>query len=275
VVNLAFGVTTMHNPSYDTVYGFSDAELVRSGLKLGPRIFLTGTIVYGAGWFPSFFFFNHNQLKTTIILVLKGGVYRCEIDDIEAARATLRRLKAYGAFSVKSYNQPCRSSRQMILQAAIELEMIVVPEGGMAFHWNLNQIIDGHTTLEHSLPVAPLYNDVIEMFARSGTAYTPTLIVNYGGLYGENYWYQNTNVWENERLMKFSPNRDVKARSVQRPKAEAQDYHHFATAKSVNAIHNKGGLTLAGAHGQRQGIGLHWEMWMLSQACSSHCVLFR
>ena len=237
MVNLAFGVTTMHNPSYDTVYGFADAELVRAGLKLGPRIFSTGTILYGA-----------------------AGSYRCEIDDIDSARASLRRLKAYGAFSVKSYNQPCRAARQMIMQAARELDMAVVPEGGMAFHWNLNQIIDGHTTLEHSLPIAPVYHDVQYLFAKSGTGYTPTLIVNYGGTYGENYAYDRTNVWENERLMRFSPHRDIIARSVIRPKSEDQDYHHFQTSASANEINALGGLTLAGAHGQRQGLGFHWEM---------------
>ena len=39
--------------------------------------------------------------------------------------------------------------------------MDVVPEGGMHFYWNLNEIIDGHTTIEHSIPMAPLFNDVV------------------------------------------------------------------------------------------------------------------
>jgi len=194
VVNLAFGVTTMHNPSYDTVYGFTDAELVRAGLKLGPRIFLTGTIIYGA-----------------------GGSSRCEIDDLSSAISALQRIKNYGGITVKSYQQPCRSSRQMLLLAARQLGMNVVPEGGMAFHWNINHIVDGHTTIEHSLPIAPLFSDVTRLFALSGTAYTPTLVVNFGGTYGENYWYQSTKVWENERLMKFSPNSDIEARSLTRP----------------------------------------------------------
>ena len=32
--------------------------------------------------------------------------------------------------------------------------MEVVPEGGSLFVMNMNQIADGHTTIEHSLPVA-------------------------------------------------------------------------------------------------------------------------
>ena len=58
---------------------------------------------------------------------------------------------------------------------------------------------------EHAVPVAPFYKDVVTLFARSRTAYTPTLIVGYGGIWGENYWYQKTNVWENEKLLRFVP----------------------------------------------------------------------
>lgn len=136
----------------------------------------------------------------------------------------------------------------------------------MAFYNNLNQIMDGHTTIEHSLPMAPLYNDVITLFAKSGTAWTPTLIVNYGGLWGEEYWYDVTNVWEDPRLMKFVPNAPVMARSLRRQKAQPPwDYHHFATSKSVAAVFNAGGLVQTGAHGQQQGIGFHWEMLMMEQ----------
>lgn len=46
---LLLGVTTMHNPSSDTLSVFADAELVRAGKKVGPRIFSTGVVIYGAG----------------------------------------------------------------------------------------------------------------------------------------------------------------------------------------------------------------------------------
>ena len=48
MANLAFGVTTTHDPSNDTETVFSNAELIRAGTKLGPRLFSTGTILYGA-----------------------------------------------------------------------------------------------------------------------------------------------------------------------------------------------------------------------------------
>ena len=58
--------------------------------------------------------------------------------------------------------------------------MEVVPEGGSFFYHNLSMILDGHTTLEHNLPIHVLHNDVIQLWKQSNTAYTPTLIVAYG-----------------------------------------------------------------------------------------------
>ena len=46
--NLAFGVTTIHDPSNDTDEIFTAAEMARAGQLVAPRIFSTGTILYGA-----------------------------------------------------------------------------------------------------------------------------------------------------------------------------------------------------------------------------------
>ena len=54
-------------------------------------------------------------------------------------------------------------------------------------------------------PWLRLHKDVVELWKNAGTAYTPTLIVSYGGVSGEYYWYQHTNVWENEKLLRFTP----------------------------------------------------------------------
>ena len=63
-------------------------------------------------------------------------------------------------------------------------------------------ILDGHTGVEHNLPIATLHDDIIQLWKQSKTGYTPTLIVNYGGLNGEYYWYQTSNVWEDKKLLK-------------------------------------------------------------------------
>ena len=242
MANLAFGVTTSHDPSNDTETVFTNAEMIRAGLKLGPRLFSTGTILYGA-----------------------ETPFKAVVETYEDARAHLERLKAAGAFTVKSYNQQRRDVRQMIVKAARDLEMMVVPEGGSLLYMNLTHIMDGHTGVEHSLPVPNLYRDVVTLFAKSQVGYTPTLIVGYGGLSGENYWYQHTNVWEHERLLRFVPREVVDARSRRRPMTAEDDFNHVLISRGAKKVLDAGGSVQLGAHGQLQGLGAHWELWMLQQ----------
>jgi imidazolonepropionase-like amidohydrolase/Tol biopolymer transport system component len=250
--NLAFGVTTSHDPSNDTVTVFTNAEMVRAGLKLGPRLFSTGTILYGA-----------------------ETPFKASVETYEDALSHVRRQKAAGAISVKSYNQQRRDSRQMLIKAARELEMMNVPEGGSLLYMNQTHVLDGHTGLEHSLPVPRIYKDTIELFAKSKSGYTPTLIVAYGGLSGENYWYQTTNVWENARLLTFMPREVVDARSRRRTMAPLDDFNHVLTSKGAKQIVDAGGRVQLGAHGQLQGLGAHWELWMLQQGGMSNLEALR
>ena len=240
--NLAYGVTTAHDPSANTEMVFSQAEMVKAGIMVGPRIYSTGTILYGA-----------------------EGDFKAVVNRLEDARSHLRRMKAVGAFTVKSYNQPRRNQRQQIIQAARELGIMVLPEGGSTFFHNMNMILDGHTGIEHAIPIAPVYQDVIRLWAASQTAYTPTLIVAYGGLWGENYWYMVTNVWEKDRLLTYVPRSIVDARSRRRVKAPEDEFGHLQIARAAKALANAGVRVNLGAHGQLQGLGVHWELWMLVQ----------
>ena len=63
-------------------------------------------------------------------------------------------------------------------------------EGGLDLKLNLTQILDGYAGLEHTLPIMPLYKDVVQLVAQSGIVYTPTLLVQYGGPWAENYFYE-------------------------------------------------------------------------------------
>lgn len=240
--NVAFGVTTAHDPSSNTEEVFANSELLKAGLLTGPRLYSTGTILYGA-----------------------EGSFKAVINSYDDAMSNLRRLKAVGAFSVKSYNQPRRDQRQQIIEAARNLKMMVVPEGGSTFFWNMGMILDGHTGIEHSIPVSPLYNDAITLLAKSSTGYTPTLIVSYGGLWGENYWYMNTRVWENDRLLRFTPREVVDARSRRRVMADEDDFNYIENARAVKNALDAGAKVQLGAHGQLQGLGAHWELWMFVQ----------
>jgi Tol biopolymer transport system component/imidazolonepropionase-like amidohydrolase len=245
--NLAFGVTTMHDPSATTETVFSQAELQKAGQLVGPRVFSTGTILYGA-----------------------DGDFKAVVNSLDDARAHLRRMKANGAFSVKSYNQPRREQHQMINQAARELGMLVVEEGGSTLNHNLPMILDGATSIEHNLPVAPLHQDVVKLWSQTDVRNTPTLVVSYGGLSGEYWWYARDNVWEDKKLNRFFPKETLAARSVRRETAPDWDYHHIEVAKSLKTLRDAGVRIQVGGHGQLQGLSPNWEIWSLTQGGMSN-----
>ena len=247
--NLAYGVTTAHDPSAlsETVFGM--AELIKSGEMTGPRLYSTGIILYGA-----------------------EGDFKAEINSLEDARSALRRTKAFGATSVKSYNQPRREQRQQVMQAAKELNMNVVPEGGSTFFHNMNMIVDGHTGIEHNIPIAPVYTDIKTLWGNSNTGYTPTLIVNYGGINGEYYFYDKHNVWENEKLLEFTPRSVIDSRSRHRTRLPDEEYEHgpILVSETAKALSDEGVKINMGAHGQLQGLGAHWELWLIQMGGMSN-----
>lgn len=239
--NLAYGITTLHDPSATTEFVFSQAELVKAGRMVGPRIFSTGTILYGA-----------------------DGDFKAVVNSLDDARRHLRRMQANGAFSVKSYNQPRREQRQQINRAARELGMLVVEEGGSTFHHNMTMILDGVTGVEHNIPVAPLYRDVLELWRQTGVRNTPTLVVSYGGLSGERFWYARGEVWNEPRLQRFFPRQSLDS-NIRRELAPEWDYYHVEVARTAKALRDAGIRIQIGGHGQLQGQATHWEIWSLVQ----------
>jgi imidazolonepropionase-like amidohydrolase len=240
---LAYGVTTTHDPSATSWEVFTEGEMVETGTLRGPRIYSTGNILYGA-----------------------GGRDALPLQNLDDARNQLRRLKRMGAISIKDYMQPRREQRQWMLQAAREESMLVVPEGGGKFEEDLSYIMDGHTGLEHALPITPIYKDVITLFSRSHSGYTPTLLVAYGGLSGEHWFYQHYDAYDDPKLRRFTPEKYLAARAIRRPvMAPDWDWHHMDVANGAKKIVEAGGHVNVGAHGQRQGLGDHWEMWGLAQ----------
>lgn len=236
--DLAMGVTTIHNPSSQASTVFAAAERQRAGLTLGPRIFSTGEIIYGA----------------------KAPDVYARIDSYEDALAHVRRIKAQGGISVKNYNQPRREQRQMVARAAAAENMLVVAEGGSLFGMDMNLVADGNSTLEHNVPVDVMYEDVLQFFGQSNSNYTPTLVVTYGGLAGDPYWRQATNVWENP-LMVHTPPKMLLADTGRRTKAPEWAFVDDNNAREARKLAQRGVKVSIGAHGQQAGVGAHWELW--------------
>ena len=235
---LSLGVTTVFDPSNDATEIFAAAEMQRRGQILAPRLFSTGDIVYGA-----------------------KSAYFAEINSLDDAREHVRRLKAQGAISVKNYNQPRREQRQQITIAAREEDMLVVSEGGSLYHMDLSMVADGNSAIEHNLPQSMLYDDVLQFWGQTNVAYTPTLVVTYGGLTAEHYWYQETEVWKHPILANFVPPHILQPRSVRRITAPDEDFHHATSASNAKRLADVGVNVSIGAHGQREGLASHWEIW--------------
>ncbi len=235
--NLAYGVTTSRDPSNSSQQVFAAAEMVESGDLLGPRIFSTGTAMY-----PLAVRFN----------------------SLEDARHHVRRYKRHGATYLKEYMQPRRIQRQWVIMAAREVGINVTAEGGGDLKTDLSMVLDGYTGFEHSLPVVPLYNDVIQLLARAGTYYTPTLIVSYGGEFGQFYWRQKMNIHADKKLRRFTSHSEIDRKGRRRPLLLEDEYHFPQIAKGAADLLRAGGNVSLGAHGEQQGLGAHWELWMLA-----------
>jgi Tol biopolymer transport system component len=238
LANLAYGVTAGLDVQTGTNDMFAYQDLVDTGDILGQRAFSTG---------PGVFSDNNFQSEEEVKGVLTK--YR----------------KYYGTHNIKSYLVGNRRQRQYMVQASKELEMMPTTEGALDLKLDLTHVIDGFHGNEHTLPVTPLFKDVLQMFAQSGIAETPTLIVNYGGPFGEDYWYEYSEVHDNAKLNRFTPHRIIDEKTKRRPSWFRKDEYEFPKlAAQVAKLERAGGLVGVGSHGQLQGLGYHWEMWMLA-----------
>jgi len=243
IAHLALGVTTIFDPSSRASEIFAAGEMQRAGKLLAPRTYSTGEVIYGAKA-PGFF---------------------ANIQNEEDAQEHVSRLKNQGAHGVKNYNQPRRDQRQQVVKASRDNNLIVVAEGGSLYHMDMSLVQDGNTSVEHNLPVAEIYEDVIQMYSQTNVAYTPTLAVTYGGVRGEDYYYQESDVWKHPLLSAHVPPTVLQARAVRRQMAPEEDYADAASGAISKKLMEAGVPVSIGAHGQREGLAAHWEMWSFAR----------
>lgn len=249
LTNLAFGVITTRDPQTATTDVLTYGDLVDAGKLIGPRVYSTGP-----------------------------GVFSGEgIKDLEHARDVLRRYSEYyNTKTIKMYAAGNREQRQWIIQASKEQELMPTTEGSLDFKENLTQVIDGYPGHEHSFPVFPLYEDVIDLVSYSRTVYTPTLLVAYGGPWAENYFYATERPHDNPKLQHFMPYQNLDSRTRRRNAGWFMEEEHVfeELAVFVKDLVEAGGRAGVGSHGQLQGLGYHWELWaMQSGGLSEHDAL--
>ncbi|MFP6572007.1 MAG: amidohydrolase family protein, partial [Vicinamibacterales bacterium] len=245
LANLAYGVTTTRDPQTGTTDVLTYGDLVETGSIVGPRIYSTGPGVFSA-----------EQIK-----------------DLDHARDVLSRYSDYyDTKTIKMYTSGNRQQRQWILMAAREQELLPTTEGALDMKYNIEMMLDGYPGQEHSFPIFPIYKDVVRLTAETGLAYTPTLLVSYGGPFGENYFYTRENPHDDQKLRRFTPH-SVLDGSTRRRGAGVdagpggwfrdEEYVFEDHAKGIKAIVEAGGRVGVGSHGQLQGLGYHWELWAM------------
>ena len=237
--NLAYGVTTTRDPQTSTTDVLTYSDLVETGEIIGPRIYSTGP---GVG----FWAYNLKSMEQTKEVLKQYSEY-------------------YNTKTIKMYLTGNRQHRQWIIQAAKEQQLMPTTEGGLDFKLNMTNLIDGYPGHEHSLPVYPLFKDMVEAWANAKIAYTPTLLVAYGGPWAENYYYATEQVNTDPKLNRFTAKDELDKKSRRRPGWFMKEEHVFEDhARFVNKLVQAGGVAGVGSHGQLQGLGYHWELWSMA-----------
>lgn len=241
--NLAYGVTTTRDPQTATTDVLTYSDMVESGMVPGPRVYSTGP---GVG----FWMYNLKSLEQTKSVLKQYSKY-------------------YNTQYIKMYLVGNRQHRQWVIMAAKEQQLMPTTEGGLDFKLNMTQLIDGYPGHEHSIPIYPLYNDVIKTIADSKMAVTPTLLVAYGGPWGENYYYTMESPLGDEKLARFTPYNELNSKARRRAGGlggwfSPEDHVFQKHAEGINDLVEQGGLAGVGSHGQLQGLGYHWELWSVA-----------
>lgn len=236
LAQLAYGVTTQRDPQTSSTDVVTYADRMEVGDFIGPRIYSTGPGIFGAD----------------------------RISSLDEARDVVRRYADhYNTQTIKQYLAGDRKVRQWVVMAAREMGLTPTTEGGSNFTMNLTLAQDGYAGLEHSLPISPFYEDVVRLGAFSGMVYTPTFIVAYGGPSGRQYYLTRTDMDNVPRLRRFTPHDELdKWKATQWHRAD--QYPHFLHAEQLVKWMDAGGQAGLGSHGEVQGLGTHWELWMMA-----------
>ncbi|GGY44724.1 amidohydrolase family protein [Parvularcula lutaonensis] len=232
--NLAYGVTSGLDVQTAHKDYFTYSDFVDAGISTGQRAFMTG----------------------------RGIFSNTDFESYERTRAYLRRYSDhYRTRNIKSYLAGNRKQRQWVVLASEELGLLPTTEGGSDMRLDITHAIDGMWGNEHTLPIVPLRDDVIDLYAKTKTAYTATLLVQYQAISAVNFFFTNEDPHDDEKLARFYPENRIDVLTRRRSTWAREDEYAFKeAAASVAALQRAGGLVGIGGHGELQGLGYHWEM---------------
>ena len=247
--NLAYGVTTTRDPQTATTDVLTYADMVDTGMIVGPRVYSTG---------PGLGYWGYN------------------VKSLDDARDVMKQYSKYhNTKTVKMYVAGNRQQRQWILMAAKEQKIMPTTEGSLNLRLNLTETIDGYPGQEHNHPIYPVFNDIIGLTAFTKKAYTPTLLVTYGGPWAENYYFATEDIHNDEKVKFFTPKDELDSkRRIKAGWFHEDEYAFVEFSEFVKDLVEEGGIAGVGSHGQFEGVGYHWELWsMASGGISNHDML--
>lgn len=228
--NLAYGVTTAFDPSTLSIDMLAYQDLIDAGMITGSRIRSTG---------PAIFSFNEFHSKQEVDRVLD------------------RYRDFYRLSNIKLYRTGNREVREWVAESAREHGLRVTTEGANSDKLDLTQVQDGVSGSEHALQMTPLYDDVVQLMARSGVSYNTTLMIEGGG---QDYFITETKPNRDPKLNRFAPRFIVDMKTSKRDWRDIGDDQFPAFAAGAHRIMRAGGIVGMGSHGEVPGLGFHWEM---------------
>jgi len=242
LAELAYGVTATRDPSTKTSDTFAYADLVDMGDFPGPRVYATG---------PAITPINN-------------------LGSLEQAKGVISRYKNYYKTKyVKSYMAGNRQQRQWVVQASKELKIMPTTEGAEDLWMDLTHMIDGFSGNEHSLPITPIYKDVVQLMVQSKVSFTPTLK-------NANYYFETDDLHDDPKVRRFIPHEILDRRTKRRQVWFAPSEYAFPRrAVEDKKVIDAGGRVALGSHANLQGMAFHWEMWSLASGGISNLEVLR
>lgn len=252
VGNLAYGVTTIYDPSVNVLDYRERAQMVETGLILGPRVFASGNIIM-----------NHKM----------NYDYKNIEGIIESDRLmhSFSKLNTHGP--IKEYDNRYRVNRRHLRSSAKSFNLTITAHPGAHIE-SITRIIDGYTAIEHELSSSKLNNDLKNLIAKSKVNYTPTLIVSPG----INRTFVDNSLKEYSKLIRFNgsvlfQNQFVVPNMLSKESYselfdtyyKKNEFRLMESSKALKDIIKLGGKISVGGHGNPlPGIGTHWELWALT-----------
>ena len=237
LATLAYGVTSGLDPSPLSIDMLAYQDLLDAGTMVGPRVFSTG---------PAVFSFN----------------------DLQSEEQTLNVLRRYSEFyrirNLKEYRTGNRRQRQWVIEASRALHLHTTTEGALDMKLDMTQIQDGFPGNEHAYSAAPVADDIVQLFVRSGTSYTPTLQISNGGPAAQSYFYAQESPIDEPKLRHFLPGFFLDHKMERLRWALPREYDFALVAAGAAEIQRAGGLVGVGSHGEIPGLGFHLEMQALA-----------